>query len=297
MDLSGPVWSQQTGPNYIFKSILEYSILLYNIVQHCHESRVCCRSKLKGFKIKGVRSMGKPCRNSECEGVHGSRPRTKCTLSRANKGSPIQMSKACAKCNEWRCRAHCKCNRSGKAQGRAASRGVAGRPASSSVCEHTARASAPRTDSVQVLDGIRAVLDELSTARNVIIATYVYDDVKLHQELLRRLASGSFSAELRVAASQVSTTNSRYMKASLKQLLRAGAVVRLCRVHKNGRFFGSFHHKVMVIDERLAFVGSANFTCASRSNGETVLCVSGPCVLDILSNIKKGRSDSELLSS
>ena len=232
--------------------------------------------------------MVKSHNNYTCEGVLSTG--AKCKLSRASRNAPIQMSKKCSKCKEWRCRAHCRCARQGQAHGRGASRGALGGAGSSSNGGQAARAPAVvNSTRVEVLEGIDAAVGELSTARSVVIATYVYDDAKLHKELLRKLASGAFSLELLVDAQQFSSTSSRAMKSSVQQLQRSGATVRLCRGRRRGRFHGSFHHKVMIIDERIAFVGSANYTSASRTNLETVLRLAGPCVQGILANVLRGR--------
>ena len=52
-----------------------------------------------------------------------------------------------------------------------------------------------------------------------------------------------------------------------------------------------------MIDHHVAVVGSANFTSASRTNAETVLRLSGPCVDDVLSNVVMGSRGSELFSA
>jgi phosphatidylserine/phosphatidylglycerophosphate/cardiolipin synthase-like enzyme len=214
------------------------------------------------------------------------------------------MNKKCTKCGELRCRGHCKCAREGEVRGRAASRGTPGRSASlpGSTRLPARPAVAPHgADRVQVQEGIASAVQELSAvvAKKITVATYVYDDSKLHKQLLCQLASpGAAAVEVLVDAAQLGSSKNAYkMKAMLQQLQRANAVIRLCRGRRSGGCCGAYHHKAMVIDGRLAFVGSANLTFASRINGETVLRLSGPCVKDVLANIVQGRRGSTLLGA
>jgi hypothetical protein len=48
----------------------------------------------------------------------------KCTLARDKSGNAVVLDRLCDKCNEQRCRAHCKCKRTGVARGQRAARGV-----------------------------------------------------------------------------------------------------------------------------------------------------------------------------
>ena len=71
----------------------------------------------------------------------------------------------------------------------------------------------------------------------------------------------------------------------LRELRTAGAKVFLAHgQHLPGRmakYRGSFHMKCMVLDSRISFNGSSNFTEASMKNWEMVLRVTGAAVADI----------------
>ena len=72
------------------------------------------------------------------------------------------------------------------------------------------------------------------------------------------------------------------------ELKTAGANVFSSRGQRRGRFYGSFHSKFLILDS-VAYVGSANFTAASRANHETVLKLSGPPVAELRRHFRMAR--------
>ena len=71
----------------------------------------------------------------------------------------------------------------------------------------------------------------------------------------------------------------------LKTLGEAGAHIYVAHgQHSTGRmskYRGSFHIKCMVLDSRIAFHGSCNYTEASTKNWEMVLRVTGAAASDM----------------
>ena len=79
------------------------------------------------------------CHGRKCLGPRWA-PRTKCARRRDGSGKACTLNKACEKCGEWRCRAHCKCAEQGGLSGRQAAR--------TKSAPSTQSTRAPSTDNV-----------------------------------------------------------------------------------------------------------------------------------------------------
>ena len=207
----------------------------------------------------------------------------------------------CAKCRERRCRTHCRCGRNATAKGREAARPVkrarvAGAvapqipaPSAVSATAPVGRPSSLAVEALDVADWWQCILDELREATRVFVATYVIDHAGLCAMLERRLSGRSeFHLEVLIDQESLESRTSVHQRPRLDALRQAGAEVYLCRGHVPR---GSLHMKMLVLDRRVAFVGSANLTQKSLSNGELTLRVRGPVVSDFLAQglAEKGR--------
>ncbi len=132
------------------------------------------------------------------------------------------------------------------------------------------------------------LLQAVREATTVVVASYIYDHPRLTHTLLHRLADHSRSDLLvLVDKEQFGRRSTNYEFARVGSLRRAGATVELCR--GQGRH-GAFHKQVLVIDRRVAYFGSSNFTLKSESNDEIQVTMRGPPVQNILGDLDQRRS-------
>ena len=111
--------------------------------------------------------------------------------------------------------------------------------------------------------------------------------------MLRRLGEGgsTFALEVLVDREAFVTRGARRQRPRLNELRRAGAQVYLCRGTPP---LGAFHVKAAVLDRRVCFTGSANFTEKSLDNCELTMRIVGPQVTDILETVGAARGRAML---
>ena len=81
---------------------------------------------------------------------------------------------------------------------------------------------------------------------------------------------------------QFSQKSSKLQEVKLRDLKRLGASVILAQgVAGAGKYAGAMHSKAVVLDDAVAFAGSANLTRKARRNHELVFRLSGPPVVRI----------------
>ena len=79
---------------------------------------------------------------------------------------------------------------------------------------------------------------------------------------------------------------------------RHGANIFLCKWHDGRAEFavaghwGQFHTKALLVDNRTVYLGSTNFTKASRKNVELQVRMQGPPVIDVAQALLERRSAS-----
>lgn len=132
------------------------------------------------------------------------------------------------------------------------------------------------------------MLTDLDSARTAMLSTYLYDHPRIQIALIRRLKEGPtfFECTVLVDAAGHEANTCRQQRSKLDQLRDVGAKVYLCSgVTKTTKgttwHAGILHVKALVLDSRVAYLGSANFTEASARNIEVVVRMAGPPVLDI----------------
>lgn len=128
---------------------------------------------------------------------------------------------------------------------------------------------------------------DLSTASEVELASYIYDDPSLQKVLLQRLKGRwDFKLNMYVDAEMFAGTGCRYQRKRLRDLCEAGAKVFLCK--GPGRQ-GSFHMKALVVDRRYLYSGSPNFTYKSHCNEELCMRITGGEVAKVLEKLSGHR--------
>lgn len=216
--------------------------------------------------------------------------RTKTVCKRGKHGNPISMRVACKRCGEMRCRAHCRCARSNKLEGRARARDVTTvqRPREAAVVESAAvagpvgRPAHLAFEYLSVAEWWAKLLVELRSAEEVVLVSYVLDHPKLVETAARRLRTRSMSVRVLVDQEALGDKLAPHEKPRLRELQKAGADVLVCRgVARLGRL----HGKAAVLDRRVAFAGSANLTAKSEANVEFCYRLAGPPVADLLEMI------------
>ena len=237
--------------------------------------------------VKGRASKGK-----ECLGVKGKFE--KCKRSRNRAGLPIVLNKVCVVCKEQRCRAHCKCARTGsaKAKGRSAARGIGNgkvitrvlqSPGLQAIPAAAGRVSAPSCHLLDVGRFYEQCCADASQASEVEMASYMYDDSLLQKVFLKRLRGQTkFKLTILLDAEMLAGGVPRSQKARVTELKQAGATVFLC---KGVAGQGAFHSKALVVDRRYLYTGSANFTQKSRRNEELCFRMTGPVVAEVLAKL------------
>jgi phosphatidylserine/phosphatidylglycerophosphate/cardiolipin synthase-like enzyme len=130
-----------------------------------------------------------------------------------------------------------------------------------------------------------SALSAVATAKKTVLATsLVYDNPKLQAKLVAALARG-VKVEVLVDRSSLKEGFATRSRARLQTLKDKGATVFLC----SGKSYktvvgvagqpGKYHAKVLVVDNAVSFVGSANHTDNSLVNGEVVVKVTGSTAL------------------
>ena len=158
---------------------------------------------------------------------------------------------------------------------------------------------------MEVLEGaawFERLVDDLGSASSVTLASYTYDEPAIQAIMERRLRSRACEVEVMVDKEAHDAATTRFQRSRLAALRDLGARVRLCqgkprsRIYgKNARGHGLFHKKVVVIDKRVLYHGSANCSRNSRCNEESVLRLTGPPVMCVLSGLEEARQASYTL--
>ena len=147
-------------------------------------------------------------------------------------------------------------------------------------------------DVLKIMDWWNRMLEELNGATNVLVATYVIDHGSLCALLERRLSGRSeFHLEVLVDKESLESRTCVHQRPRLAALRRAGAKVYAC----GGKTpLGALHMKMIILDWRIAFVGSANLTQKSLQNAELTMRVRGPPVSDFLAQALAVKDCGEL---
>ena len=233
----------------------------------------------------------------------------KCTLHSTQPGMPKTVSVACWYCGEWRCANHCRCARESipdgrkprryssaavaapKAKAKAAAQGVV-RPrqqarvgVEAEVLRAVGRPSLPSCELVDLSQWWSKLVAEVGEASEVELATYMFDDEMLFEVLLQRLNSRRISMNLYIDTEMLAGQVPKSQRSRVSKLQEAGATVFLCKTGRSG----SYHSKALVLDRRVLYTGSANFTGKSRRNRETVFRMTGPVVDQMLRQLAEDR--------
>ncbi len=243
----------------------------------------------------------------KCQLVHS---RAFCSLARDGSGRPIVLSKACKKCTEWRCRTHCECGRKNSAKGRRAARPgklvapkakAQAKPPAQPQPQAKAKAAAASQfcNKVEVLDENSwrdRLVKDIKESTEVQMAVMILDDPALCSVLKVCLRSvPDFKCSIVVDKKQYLDKVSKYQRPRLKELQTKGAKIKLASGHRSGKYQGLMHRKIAVLDGKVAFTGSCNFTFAAGTHREDCLRLEGPCVAQLQSHVLEAQKSGHLL--
>ena len=134
----------------------------------------------------------------------------------------------------------------------------------------------------------RQILAAVEHAKEVELACYMFDDTALFESLLRRLSDETdFSLTMCLDEEIFIKGETPKLQCSrTARLQEKGATVFLCK--GMGRL-GAYHVKELVVDRRMMFTGSSNFTSKSHSNRERCYRMTGTVVSQALSDIAEDK--------
>ena len=115
---------------------------------------------------------------------------------------------------------------------------------------------------------------EVGEASEIELATYMFDDEVLFELLEQRLRGRRISMTMYIDTETFAGQVPKLQRSRVSKLQEAGAIVFLCKTGKSG----SYHSKALVLDRRVLYTASANFTGKSKRNRETVFRMIGPVV-------------------
>ena len=150
---------------------------------------------------------------------------------------------------------------------------------------------------VEVLPGslwLERMVSDTRRARTWKAVSFAFDDLEVKRALLERLRSPSeFECTIVVDERAHKARTTRGQLACLRELQAAGAKVLLAggnnalakQLFGRNCFGGQMHQKAVLVDDEIAFVGSANLTRQSRCNRELMCRIVGSSVPDILAEI------------
>lgn len=174
-----------------------------------------------------------PSNGRRCEG--DLRTGADCELKKDGSGEKCTLNSACDKCREWRCKTHCRCGRQGTATGRSAARSRS-RPQAKAKAKPQARPAQPQevvalrprgrpaslaTDVFDDGSWRARLLEDISGASSVLVASYTYDDPDFQAAFLKRLRGrAGFSLELMVDLQTFEARTCRHQRPRLLELQR-----------------------------------------------------------------------------
>jgi phosphatidylserine/phosphatidylglycerophosphate/cardiolipin synthase-like enzyme len=136
-------------------------------------------------------------------------------------------------------------------------------------------------------------VEEVKSASQVVLVSYMYDAKDIHRALLAELRRRGKKFQCIIVVDRgIHDTGSgcKDERKMVKELREAGAQIYLAHgSHGQGKLSkhcGSCHIKCCLVDNRVAYSGSANFTEAATKNLEMVFRITGPPVAHICQIVK-----------
>ena len=147
-----------------------------------------------------------------------------------------------------------------------------------------------------------STLSELAASSNVVVSSYMFDEPAVHEALLKKLRGrSSFACDVFVDARAYEQKTCYHEGPRLRSLRDAGATVHLC-TGKSGKaeygpsgLPGAHHIKALILDRKIAYLGSANLTRAARTNNEIMHRFTGPPAETILSAVLATKNGATIL--
>lgn len=129
-------------------------------------------------------------------------------------------------------------------------------------------------------------------AEQLELASYMFDDPALYEVCSHRLSDNT-AFTLEMCLDLEVYTKGTTPKLQRSRVHQKGAAIYLCR--GMGRL-GAYPVKELVVDRRLLFTGSANFTAKSRSNRERCYKMTGAVVAQALHDIAEDKKHGNKLT-
>ena len=122
------------------------------------------------------------------------------------------------------------------------------------------------------------------------LSSYCYDDPSTQRVLEQRLRSKTMALNVYLDHDMF-YSGRKYMKSRIAYLYKLGASVYICA---GSGPKGSYHCKAAVVNKRVVYAGSANFTFTSHLNEEFLFRMKGPHVGKLLERLAAHRSQGQL---
>ena len=133
---------------------------------------------------------------------------------------------------------------------------------------------------------------KIEHSTEVEVATYQYDNSKVHKTLMSRLrGEAPFKLNVYIDKEMLQGNTPEKQRARISELIRAGASVYVCQGPGKR---GSYHFKCIVVDRRWLLKGSMNVTDKSLQNEEAPETATGPLVAQYLERLSGHRAKGKL---
>lgn len=162
----------------------------------------------------------------------------------------------------------------------------------------TIASSQTQVQFLQASNWVASVLQDLAMASRLQICSMLYDHPEIHRAIMGRLGrqhvkGRGLAARIIVDASHHARRTCQYQQARLEMLVKSKAEVLL---GDGERQDGILHTKIVILDERIVYLGSANVTFGSTNNREgLVRLVGGTVVQEVLGAVQSAAADARPL--
>ena len=139
---------------------------------------------------------------------------------------------------------------------------------------------------------IKDAQKELAGAKHAVLTSYVFNNVQMHATLCRNLRRPDFTCSVLVDDDGYTNNKASNEKRLLGELKYLGAQVCLCSGRARG---GIFHWKALLLDSRILYWGTANFTQATLNHRDLMQRLTGPAINDVKEGIDDAVKDCKYL--
>ena len=130
---------------------------------------------------------------------------------------------------------------------------------------------------------------EMESATHIALMSYVYDAPDVQALLVKKLRRSELKLQLFVDCEQFDSRTLARQRPRMKELQNNGAEIYTGRGLNH---WGALHAKALIIDHRVAYAGSENWTFKAPNNFGLVFRFVGPPVIQINGAVANYRSAS-----